>query len=249
MGSEREYFRATQERKVKMKVLGVLRYWVESHFYDLAEDSELRDLMLDFISSLGALDKEEWLNVWVQQFESILKLKFDELNKEIARTKALAAAIDETPSTGPVFKKFAKSSLFDFPVDEVLYLVHHRQIARQMALIDYENFKKVKPPELLKKNWESARAKELAPNILLITERSKKVPNIIANCPQIGSWVSLLILEGKTEKELQRRANYFIDLMQKLEELHDICGLIDLIGGLKDFHVKRLKDEIWVASA
>jgi len=34
--------------------------------------------------------------------------------------------------------------------------------------------------------------------------------------------------------------------MAKLEELQDLCGMIDVMGGLKDFHVKRLEDKIWV---
>lgn len=62
----------------------------------------------------------------------------------------------------------------------------------------------------------------------------------------MGCWISWLILDGKVEKELQKRANYFIDLLQKLDEIHDICGMIDIIGGLKDFHVKRLDEKIWV---
>lgn len=45
---------------------------------------------------------------------------------------------------------------------------------------------------------------------------------------------------------MQKRTNYFIDLMAKLEELQDLCGMIDVMGGLKDFHVKRLEDKIWV---
>ena len=62
----------------------------------------------------------------------------------------------------------------------------------------------------------------------------------------MGNWISYLILEGKTEKELQRRTTYFLELFQKLDEMRDICGMIDLMGGLKDFHVKRLEDKIWV---
>ena len=45
---------------------------------------------------------------------------------------------------------------------------------------------------------------------------------------------------------MQRRAEYFMDVLQFLDNSHDICGMIDVMSGLRDFHVKRLKDKIWV---
>ncbi len=59
-------------------------------------------------------------------------------------------------------------------------------------------------------------------------------------------WIPLQILEGKTDNELQRRTNYFLDLLQRLDEMRDICGIVNVLGGLNDFHVKRLKEKIWV---
>ena len=53
-------------------------------------------------------------------------------------------------------------------------------------------------------------------------------------------------MEGKSDKEMQRRAEYFMDVLQLLDNFHDICGMIDVMSGLRDFHVKRLKDRIWV---
>jgi len=53
-------------------------------------------------------------------------------------------------------------------------------------------------------------------------------------------------LEGKVDKELQRRTEFFLDLFLKLDELKDICGVIDVLSGLNDFHIRRLKDRIWV---
>lgn len=48
---------------------------------------------------------------------------------------------------------------------------------------------------------------------------------------------------------MQRRAEFFLDLFIRLDELKDICGVIDVLGGLKDFHITRLKKRIWVGLA
>jgi len=59
--------------------------------------------------------------------------------------------------------------------------------------------------------------------------------------------VALLILEGRTDKEMQRRTEFFLDVLQILDSMHDVCGMIDIMAGLHNFHVKRLKDKIWVS--
>lgn len=47
---------------------------------------------------------------------------------------------------------------------------------------------------------------------------------------------------------MQRRAEYFIDVLWILDIMRDICGMIDVMSGLCDFHVRRLKERIWVVS-
>lgn len=45
---------------------------------------------------------------------------------------------------------------------------------------------------------------------------------------------------------MQKRTEFFIDVLQVLDNMHDICGMVDVMSGLNDFHVKRLRDKNWV---
>jgi len=141
-------------------------YWISSHFYDMEKNESLVNDLVAFINCLNMQKKEEWLSAMVTQIQPILTAKYDELNKENLRVKNFNQCINEASINGLIYKKFAKNSVFEFAIEE---------IAGQFAILDYENFKKVKPPELLKKNWESEKALELAPNIIKITERSQSI--------------------------------------------------------------------------
>ena len=69
-------------------------------------------------------------------------------------------------------------SVFDFDPEE---------IARQLTLIDYALFSKIKPAELLNQAWQKARLRHRAQNILRLVER---VNNLTL-------WVATTILSQK----------------------------------------------------
>ncbi len=148
-------------KKIKTKVLGVIRYWIEKHFYDFSDGGELLKSVTNFIAFLRTQKSEKWADTSLTQIESLLRMRFDELNKERAWTTLLKQKLSEVGTTHK--KAF---SVFDLPIEE---------LASHWAMLDFADFKKVMPTELLKKNWESERAKELAPNLLLITHRGETV--------------------------------------------------------------------------
>ena len=56
----------------------------------------------------------------------------------------------------------------------------------------------------------------------------------------------MILYNYKNEKELITRVCYFIDLMEKLEEINDLCGMFDIFNGLRTLQIRRLKEQIWV---
>ena len=83
-------------------------------------------------------------------------------------------------------------SVFDFDPEE---------IARQLTMIDYSLFAKIKPAELLNQAWQKPKYKHRAQNILRIVERMNN----------LTLWVATTIL---SQKDVQQRAKRITDFVQ-----------------------------------
>eukprot|EP00826_Nyctotherus_ovalis_P018427 TRINITY_DN15519_c0_g5_i1.p1 TRINITY_DN15519_c0_g5~~TRINITY_DN15519_c0_g5_i1.p1 ORF type:complete len:153 (+),score=37.95 TRINITY_DN15519_c0_g5_i1:371-829(+) len=149
-----------------MKVFSVVTHWIATHLHNLQMYNEVKSDMRYFVECISKQALQESEVVGLEKVEKFLKAKHRELETEHKRVLELNEQIAKANVNGPNYEKFQKLSLFAFNVEE---------IARQMVIINCENFKQVKPSELLNQNWESANANELAPNIVKITERNKRV--------------------------------------------------------------------------
>lgn len=160
--SEKAVFAGTKS-KIRMKVFAVVTYWITTHLHSLQMYNDVESDMRYFVECVS---KQETDILGLKQVKNFLKAKHKELETEHKRVLEFNEQIDKANVYGPTYAKFRNLPFFSFSVEE---------IARQMVIIDCENFKQVKPSELLNKNWESENASELAPNIKKITERNKRV--------------------------------------------------------------------------
>jgi hypothetical protein len=165
--SEKELFASTQ-KKIHIKVFSVITHWITIHLYNLDAYREVEDDMKYFINKISEQQLQELEKGSMKQVIGNLERKLKELEAANFRTLEFYIGIQKANVNGLTYKKFQKFSFFGFTIDE---------IAKQIVIIDHENFKQVKPPELLNKNWESKDAEKLAPNILKITKRSQQVIN------------------------------------------------------------------------
>jgi hypothetical protein len=53
-------------------------------------------------------------------------------------------------------------------------------------------------------------------------------------------------MNNASEKDLVKRTSFFIDLIETLENINDLCGMFDVLSGIKRLQIWRLKDQIWV---
>ena len=164
--SEEEHFRKRHIKIIQTKVLYTLLYWVEVHFYSFNEDKGLIQSMMNFTQKLRTKDQEEWVVKMVDGIQDSLKKKFNELNQENMRITELMKKIDSTNVENSIYKLPKKGEFFEYGPEE---------FSQQLLYLDFENFKQVRPTELLNKNWEAKNADVLAPNILKITMHSQKV--------------------------------------------------------------------------
>jgi len=163
--NEKELFSNTQ-KKIRIKVFAVIDHWITTHLYNLEIYNEVEKGMKYFVEKISEQQLQEVDKASIKKVSGILDRKLKELEAENSRTLKFYDGIKKVNTNGSTYKKFLKLSFLGFSTEE---------IAKQMVIIDYENFKQVKPPELLNKNWESKNADQLSPSILKITKRSQQV--------------------------------------------------------------------------
>lgn len=73
------------------------------------------------------------------------------------------------------------------------------ELARQLTIIEFSNFQKIKPAECLHKAWTN-EDEELAPNVRLVIHTANK----------LAAWVGLLVLNPRDAKSRASLMKYFI---------------------------------------
>lgn len=104
-------------------------------------------------------------------------------------------------------------------------------LARELTMEEFELYCSVEPRELVAQAWQKDNKMEIAPNLTRLIERFNK----------IGYWVATEIL---TKHDLKMRVKYikkFIKIAYKCYECNNFNGVMQILSGLNNSSVKRLK--------
>jgi hypothetical protein len=116
------------------------------------------------------------------------------------------------------------------PVDLILQS-SESEIARQLTLIEFRIFAKIKSAELLNQAWNTSKLKYRSPNVLDMISRANRISFWVASCVV---WNTKLADRAKTMIK-------FIQIAQQLHQIHNFSTLIAIIAGLNMSAVSRLK--------
>jgi son of sevenless-like protein len=105
------------------------------------------------------------------------------------------------------------------------------ELARQFCLVESRLFQAIKPKEYLGKGWEAKNKEVVAPNLSAF----------IAHFNRISNWVAATVVDAPDEKKRVALVEYWIKVGEKLFELNNFAGLMELVGGLGSTSVVRLK--------
>ena len=111
-------------------------------------------------------------------------------------------------------------SSLDFRYDE---------LASQLTLIDLEIFKKLKPEELMSCAWNKKSKKEVAPNIVKLTQRFNHV----------SFWVVEEILKPQFCRDRAEILSHFIHVAKKCNELNNLHTQYAIISALQSAPIFR----------
>mmetsp|Transcript_9301 Transcript_9301/g.23316 ORF Transcript_9301/g.23316 Transcript_9301/m.23316 type:complete len:480 (-) Transcript_9301:83-1522(-) len=110
------------------------------------------------------------------------------------------------------------------------------EVAEQLTLIESEMFRRIQSHEFLKLSWRSKDRAVLAPGVVAMVERFNMV----------SFWVATEIVFQKEQKARTAILKKFINLAEKCLELNNFNTVMEILGGMNNVAVQRLK-RTWAA--
>ncbi|KAJ6254674.1 ras guanine nucleotide exchange factor i-related [Anaeramoeba flamelloides] len=202
------------KRIIQIKTVNLLKLWIERHFLDFNQG------FLDEIAQwIGRETKKNSKNCNLfNQITSLIELKSQKDSEQTNSTNYTKEA-PEPKIPKNIFSKNLK--LFD--IDEL-------EIARQISIIDFELFSKIKKAELLNCAWSKEKLKNRATNVLALMNRFEKMKNQFSN---------LIITEDRVKNRVKilNKIIKIAEHLYKLNNFHSLMGLLEVIDAPE---IKRL---------
>lgn len=203
---------AVLKQTIQARVINALRLWVELSV-DFKDNTELQQDVLAFINTVLIMDHPRLCKPLRNNILSI-KGVIQKKNVKMFRDPPPPVKFPANPS--PVL------SIFDFDPEE---------IARQLTIIDFSLFAKIKPAELLNQAWQKAKYRHRAGNILRLVERMNN----------LTLWVATTILSQRDVHERAKRVSDCVQVSIHLHRMHNFCTLLSVLNGLAHPAITRLK--------
>ncbi|KAJ3430981.1 guanine nucleotide exchange factor [Anaeramoeba flamelloides] len=202
---------------IQTRTISVLKIWLERHFSDFNHA-----LIEEIIIWIAKQSQNNQKNIFLltQITNAIEKQKKQEKNilQNVINVQSMDTPEPKIPKN--IFSK--QLTLFDIDPEE---------IARQMSILDFKDFSKIKPVELLNCAWSKAKLKS----------RSKNVLKIIDRFNQISNSISYLILKKGKIKQRVKVLKMVINVAEHLYNLNNFNSLNSVMAALASSAIYRLK--------
>lgn len=199
---------------IKIRTINVLKKWMELRFLDF-EDMDMEQMIFDFAEKLGS-DGES------HRFWGDNLLKTYELH---LMAQSMGEIVTRGPHTPP--KPILPTNLMP---RLIRFLdLHPTEIARQMTLLEYHMFSKVRLEEYFQQGWTKPEL-ETSPNVL----------SLIEDFNRMTFWTATEIVMAKSAKQAFTITR-FIEVMENLLQLQNYHGLMIIFSALHMGCVQQLE--------
>ncbi|KAJ6249389.1 ras guanine nucleotide exchange factor i-related [Anaeramoeba flamelloides] len=202
-----------KKKLIQFRVCNFLKFWITDYFEDF--QPKLLPELIDFIDN--SIRKADMTKM-AQNLKENIERKMKEMNE----TKKFNFS---QPPPDPILPKNVfspKLSLFD--VDE-------EEIARQLTLLEFDIYSKIKPSELLKLAWSKPKLRHKAPNVI----------KMIQSFNTLSVWTATVILQHDRVKDRGKIITKLIKIADYFRELNNFNGLMSILSGLGSSGIHRLK--------
>ncbi|XP_029189589.2 son of sevenless homolog 1-like [Acropora millepora] len=212
-------FRKEYAQPVQLRVLNVLRHWVDNHCYDFERDAELLKKLNLFLEGV----KGKAMRRWVESINKVI------LRKTTSSNENLPPEITFEREPPPI--EWHLAVCHDCDMFNILTL-HPIEIARQLTLIESELYRAVRPSELVGSVWTKEDIKHLtSPNLLKMIHHTNK----------ITLWFEKSMLEFPNLEERVAVLSRIIDILTVFQELNNFNGILEVVSAINSSPVYRLQ--------
>ncbi|KAL6077438.1 Son of sevenless 2 [Balamuthia mandrillaris] len=264
-----DYYNKTEEEQqtytkksltlLHMRVLQVLKVWIEEYPSQFKDDPQLQRNAEDFIEEMKEENKNiapvfvELLDMLRGQSASLLRNEQKEWTEYMLhlQTSAPKPILSRGQSRMLSEEKKEKRELMESQHnvattecndheenEEGLNILdfNAQELARQATLIAQEFFRKVQPIECLGQAFNKSTKQSKAPNIM----------NIVENFNQMSAWVVHEIVKEPKKRNRVAKITKFVQFAQECEKLNNLHTAGVIATGLCSSAISRLK-KTWAA--
>jgi hypothetical protein len=206
-----EQFDLQVQNPIRVRVCNVVRKWIEVSWDELPD--ELVSRIGEFAQTI-AMEKNG---------VSLAKIIQNSLRKGKER-KAHFVQFDEKPPAPILPRSLYDDSLSILDVDE-------EEIARQIAIIDFDHFRCIKPPELLNQAWAKTNLQYRARNVL----------KMITWFNHISKLTAYLIVSAEQLRVRAKVMAKFIQVARFARMYNNFGAVMGIISGFNNAAILRLK--------
>ncbi|ESN98069.1 hypothetical protein HELRODRAFT_84957, partial [Helobdella robusta] len=198
-------------------VLNVIRLWVDYHWYDFENNKPLQSQVKDFVNE-SLRGRGKLLIKWVETILKIMNRKFSMIPNEPKQI---------TFSRKPPMAEWHISKI---PTDYDLMNLHPIEIARQVTLLEFEIFQKIKSSEMVGAVWMKKEKHLTSPNLLKMIHHTTK----------FTFWLEKCIVEAENFEERVAVVCRVLELLIVFQELNNFNGVVEVYSALNSASVHRL---------
>jgi len=230
-------FQRTVQTPIRLRVINALKYWIDQAFDDI--ESEVVASIVSFIDNtiepdghkLPASMLRNAIQKQVSASEQPQTLQGFDSPPPPKLPRSFPGGGGGTGGTGSTGGSGGGGGVNGGGGSVSFYDIEDVEIARQLTIMDFQLFVRIKPTEFLNQAWTKPKLQHRCRNLLAIIEHFNVV----------SSWVATMVLNCETVRMRAKAMAKMINIAKHLKRLNNFLGLTAFVAAFNTSAISRLK--------